>query len=497
MKDIIIFLFLLASLTLNASQRVALIIGNNDYKDDNKLFNPVNDAQLLKSTLEKSGFFTIYLENATLKDINSGLDKFKKELSIDSVGLFYFAGHGIQVNGKNYLLPIDLDLQDENEIKYSALEVDKVVRLLKEVKNNTNIIILDACRNNYFEVKNHGLAPFVNPDGLFVAYSTQAGQRALDGDKNTNSPFALALANNINTQDVDIEALFKQVRSDVYTQTNGKQRPSTYSEILEPFYFSTNKSTTRALKKKNLAKANIQTVDFKRHTRYIEPELVMIKADKYVKGNNSDFDTSPAHEMTIEKDFYIGVYEVSFEEYDLFCLDTGWKKPKDDSFGRGKQPVINVSWQDAMEYTRWLSKKSGKLYRLPSESEWEYVARDKQNYNYGTVNDDALLTRYAWYEENAKSHPYPIGKKLANSFGVHDILGNVREWMQDDYVKYDNYLYADKSSNAHAVILDSTQKIVRGGSWYSSYEDMRVYKRDLAEIDLRDKATGFRVVLEK
>ena len=484
----VILIFITPTL-LASSPRVALVIGNNNYPKPNNLYNPVNDTKLISEKLKKSGFEVILLNNATQYETNKALKKFQKSLSKESTGLFYFAGHGVEIGGTNYLVPIDAEFSSEDRLKTSSLDISKVVRIFKESGNRLNIIILDACRDNpVSQNTKKGLAPFVSPDGLFVAYSAQAGEKALDGPKDGNSPFAKSLAKNI-LLGHDIEATFKQTRIDVYNETKGRQRPSTYSEILAPFYFTA--AATRGLKRNhNASKSKIASVNFIRHKRFIEPQLVLIKAGKYIKGNDNDFEAAPAHEVTIAKDFYVGAYEVSFEEFDMFAQQTGWVAPSDNGWGRGKHPVINISYVDATAYVNWLSKKSRKNYRLLSEDEWEYIARAGSQSLYGFGDDEAELELYAWYKDNSNNHPHKIGTKKANKFGVFDILGNVAEITTSPYFRYDTLEYMNKSD-------DSEMRVIRGGSYHSAYDELEVYKRQELGESFKNQSTGFRVVLEK
>jgi len=485
----VMLIFIATSLSAS-SKRVALVIGNSNYATPNKLSNPYNDTKLLSKELKTAGFQVTLVQDATKSTIDKALEKFQNSLSNDSVGLFYFAGHGVAIDGINYLIPIDANFESEDSLKRSSLDISKVVRIFKESQNRLNIIILDACRDNPLSSNTKkGLAPFISPDGLFVAYSAQAGEKALDGPKNGYSPFAKSLAKNILLGE-DIEATFKRTRIDVYNETKGRQRPSTYSEILSPFYFTS--STTRGIKRDHSSSKNkiTNSVNFIRHKRFIEPQLILIKAGKYMKGNADDFETAPTHEVVISQNFYVGAYEVTFEEFDMFTKETGWKAPLDNGWGRGKHPVININYIDAEAYVQWLSKKSHKHYRLITEDEWEYIARAGSSAIYGFSDDEAELELYAWYKENSNNHPHKIGTKKANRFGIYDILGNVAEMTSSSYYRYDSTEYLSKQN-------DSDMRVIRGGSYFSAYDELEVYKRQEMLESEKNSATGFRIVLEK
>jgi len=147
--------------------------------------------------------------------------------------------------------------------------------------------------------------------------------------------------------------------------------------------------------------------------------------------------------------FSIGKYPVTFEQYDHYCEETGKRKPEDEGWGRGKRPVINVSWHEAVEYCEWLSKRTGESYRLPNESEWEYAAKggnECHEYKYSGSNK---LEEVGWYRENSREKTQPVELKKANELGIYDMSGNVWEWYEDWYDSDRNY------------------KVLRGGSWFT------------------------------
>jgi formylglycine-generating enzyme required for sulfatase activity len=483
---------LLFSAVLAAQNRVALVVGNSKYIEYKELNNPVNDAKLIADTLKKVGFDVIYLENVTNRDFIKAIRDFEKKAYLSEVALFYFAGHGVHVENKNYLIGVDSNLIDSNEVKFNSLGLFEVVNVMKNAKSQTNIIILDACRNNPFHKhKKGGLVPFSDTQNFFVAYATQAGDVAYDGEVGGNSLFSKSLAKNIMIPNLDIEAVFKKTRADVYEKSDAKQLPATYSSIVENVYFT---ESTRSLQYKR-ANGKI-TKKIKKISRFHEPEMVYIPAGSYTMGSDDEIESSPPHQMKIKKSFYISIHEITFEAYDLFVKETRAFLPDDNGWGRINQPVINVSWRDAKKYCQWLSKKTSKIYKLPTEAQWEYVARSKGDKIYGMSDNDSLLGKYAWYEDTAKRHPYPIMQKSPNAYGVYDMLGNVREWVEDDYISYKKSEYRVQSDDANAINIKSSEKVVRGGSWYSEYFELSVYHRESLEEDTRDNATGFRIVLE-
>ena len=238
----------------NQSQKVALIIGNSNYRHGTKLRNAVNDAKDMARTLKKLNFEVILLTNADLRSMDQALDKFYQKLNQGAVGLFYYAGHGVQVNGENYLIPVDADLTTESEVNYESLPLGKLLGGMRDIDNDVNIIILDACRDNPFARSwtrssgSKGLAPIQNSaTGSFIAYATGPGNVAQDG-QGRNGTFTESLLKHLNNANATVEEIFKKVRVDVAQKTSNAQVPWTTSSLIGDFYFSSNyqpQSTTK------------------------------------------------------------------------------------------------------------------------------------------------------------------------------------------------------------------------------------------------------------
>ena len=227
-----------------AEPRIALVIGNGDYEKVTPLDNPVGDGELMATTLEDVGFDVTLLINGEQGAIKRAVADFGRKLRAagpDATGLFYFAGHGVQSRGVNFLLPTDSAIQDEADLDLVAVQADWVLRQLFSARNRTNIVILDACRNNPFEsfsgTAEHGLAEMNAPTGTFIAYASAPGSVALDGAAGTHSPFTEALSAAILTEGEPIEQVFKQVRISVFQKTGGRQTPWDSSSLTSEFYF--------------------------------------------------------------------------------------------------------------------------------------------------------------------------------------------------------------------------------------------------------------------
>lgn len=241
LKYLFLSIFLVASVdAVKAEKRVALVIGNASYKSS-PLRNPINDATLMARTLEDAGFEVSLLTDVSHQSMKLAMVRFGRKLrSSDTVGLFYYAGHGVQVRGDNYLIPVDAEIEDESEIGVFAINVNEYLQTMERASSRINIVILDACRDNpfarSFRSQTRGLARVDAPRGTYIAYATGPGQVALDGNSG-NSPYTVALVDAINTPELTLEETFKQARRDVLSKTDERQTPWETSSITGRFYF--------------------------------------------------------------------------------------------------------------------------------------------------------------------------------------------------------------------------------------------------------------------
>lgn len=223
-----------------APKRVALVIGNSAYKEGGALKNPVNDARAMAGALKQLGFHVIARENATKQQMERAVGEFGDQLNVGSVALFYFAGHGMQVNGRNFLVPVDATITSESRARLEALDVDLVLDQMAASNSDVNLLVLDACRNNPFERRFRsragGLAQINAPKGTLIAYATAPGMVAADGD-GVNGIYTAKLLDAIKTAGLPIEDVFKRVRVDVSRETNDAQTPWEASSLTGSFYF--------------------------------------------------------------------------------------------------------------------------------------------------------------------------------------------------------------------------------------------------------------------
>ena len=227
------------------------------------------------------------------------------------------------------------------------------------------------------------------------------------------------------------------------------------------------------------------------------PAMVRVPAGQYRRGDlqgDGDPDERPVQTVTLERPFAIGVFEVTFDDYAAFCRATGRRLPADSGWGRGARPVVNVSWEDAVAYTEWLSAVTGHRYRLPTQAEWEYAARA------GTE------TRFWWGQEMAPlrancadcSTPWesersaPVGRFAPNPFGLYDTSGNVWEWVQDCYQPS----YEGEPVDGRAAERRCGKRVIRGGAWSFPAGEARSASRWRDFPARASDDTGFRVVRE-
>ena len=227
---------------LALEKRLALVIGNGDYPGSNKLGNPVNDATDMAAALKKLGFEVMQFTNLNKRGMLEAINNFGDNLRDYQVGLFYYAGHGVQSKGRNYLVPLDAKPESDNEIEYDCLLADRILTKMEDARTRTNIVVLDACRNAPFERKwsrgegDNGLATMDAPIGSVIAYATSPGKTAADGN-GRNGLYTAALLNALKTPNQTIIQLFQQVRAEVVKQSNRKQVPWESTSLTGDFYF--------------------------------------------------------------------------------------------------------------------------------------------------------------------------------------------------------------------------------------------------------------------
>lgn len=291
------------------TKRLALLIGNSNYQTAGKLKNPTNDVDLMQDVLKKLGFKIKVIKNATKRTFLKALTSFGEELDNFDLGFFYFAGHGIQVDGVNYLLPIDASPDDEDEVEFDCIDANRVLKKMEGAQNTTNIIVLDACRNDPF--KNRwsrspsikGLTYMSAPYGSLIAYSTAPNKTASDG-KGKNSPYTEALAEEILTPNITIIQVLQKVRNILIRKLKGNQVPWESTSMLEDLILNDGKYTS--------LKTLCQSIQYNNVNDYLLNNLGLTRDDFEVKKDISKLYDPHGEEI-------VGVLEsknFSFEDFD-------------------------------------------------------------------------------------------------------------------------------------------------------------------------------------
>ena len=240
---------------ISGKLKTALVIGNGAYRQA-PLKNPVNDAQAVASALKSLGFHVIQRENASQHEMLEALREFSNQAAKSQVRLLFYAGHGVQIKGRNYLMPVDAEAQSEDDVVQRGADLSEVLERLAIVKGGINLVILDACRNNPFNLApaqladargyrtraigartSNGLAPVQVPSGTLVAFSTAPGSISIDNSVQGNSVYTKHLLANLNILGLPVEKLFKQVRSAVAQETRQQQVPWETSSLMGEFCF--------------------------------------------------------------------------------------------------------------------------------------------------------------------------------------------------------------------------------------------------------------------
>jgi formylglycine-generating enzyme required for sulfatase activity len=573
-------------------QRVALVIGNSGYgKSDAlpQLRNPSNDARDIAAALRANGFSSVSLVlDADYRRMREAITQFGGELKNagpNSVGLFYYAGHGVQDGGRNYLIPLGTSISNPMGLEYDTIDAQRVLAFMEEAGNRVNIVILDACRDNPFPVltkfrsasaPSAGLAQMKGPAGSFIAFAAAEGQKASDGE-GRNGLFTQQLLESLRQPDSSIDTVFTRVTAGVAEKTQRQQVPWRTSSLTSAFYFrpppggaqAAGAARPAAVVQVDPAAIELELWNSVKDSHsadelnaYLEqypsgsfaavarvrmralggatqiasaapaiaatrppvtagsiaalsrgtafrdcdgcPEMVVIPAGRFTMGSPAsepqrDSDEGPQHQVNIARPFAAGKYEVTFDEWDACVRDGGCShNPGDEGWGRGRRPVINVSWQDAKIYTEWLSRKTGKIYRLLSEAQWEYVARAGTttafSFGAGINSQQANYNTSVSYAGSPVAttprNTVPVGSYPANAFGLHDVHGNVWEWTEDCY----NGSYSGAPSDGSAwTSVGCATRVLRGGSWDYYPRYLRSATRSLVDPTYRVSGFGFRV----
>jgi len=521
----VVLLFLLAvsgfAQENSAPKKFALVIGNGNYANITKLNNPVNDANDIAVALQGLGFTVDKVLNGTLDQMESAAIRLKNRLSAskNSYGFLFYAGHGVQSNGENYLIPVDANIQSESFLRQRAVSVQSMLDELNDAGNELNVVVLDACRDNPFSWRrsgSRGLQVVGNqPADSVIVFATSAGSTAADGT-GRNGLFTSHLLNNLKTPDLEVTEVFRRTMGDVLRSSGNQQRPAVYNQFAGLAYLGSRPASNAPTQPTPaLAPQSAPTIQpAASPVRPVPDNFVRINGGVFTMGSPAneperDNDEGPQHQVTLSG-FYMEKYEVTQKEYQKI-MGTNPSNFKGDNL-----PVENVSWYDAIEYCNKRSEKEGLTptylrngdnvtwnrnangYRLPTEAEWEYACRTGTKTPFSTGNN--ITTSQANYNGN---NPYnnsakgeyrrktlPVGSFAPNGWGLYDMHGNVFEWCWDQY-----YKYTSREPQTDPIgEVSGDYRVNRGGGWFNTAAIIRSANRNGSSPSERNSNLGFRLV---
>ena len=406
-----VVLFFLPSLPAYAAteQRTALVIGNSAYSSG-PLKNPVNDAADMAAALQKLGFYVTLKKNAGLQEMDEAIEAFGNRLKRGGVGLFYYAGHGVQVNGANYLLPIGAKINKEADIRYQAVDANRILDEMATANNGLNIVMLDACRDNpfirSFRNATRGLAIVSSaPSGTFISYSTSPGNVAGDGD-GRNSPYTESLLKHMATPHLPIEQVFKKVRQELNKKTNSRQIPWELSSLSGDFIFNSGK---------------------------LQQQILPADADKADQENNL---AEERRKLAEERERFRREKEL-IEEKNALAETKRRMEEERRKLEEEKQRLAYVPKVDPAKGSRYIDFLNAKVTEIKFfEGGYDAPAKDQRFYR---TSFSRAGTRYVNFELNLQ-HPMPGKRKdfvvehvWFNSSGNEIFRGNLNTFIQDNW----------------------------------------------------------------
>ena len=509
---------LIASAALaSAAERAGLLVG--DYKGTSlELPSPVMDAKALAGALSKVGFdrsnITL-LENPTKAELIDAIDAFGEKLSVSrGVGLFYFSGHGAQVDGKNYLIPAEAKLKYRDHLETEGLSVRYIATSMEGAQNGINMLILDACRNNELPsakrkaLARKGLAE-MDGDGILFCFAAKDGQVGPDTGK--GSVYTNALINHLATPGVFVLDMLTRVRKEVKDGTDGTQEPFFYSGLDQVFSLAPAKVAPMEVRRKPapaprvvegglLDKGEIgKGLSFdlpggeKLEVRYV-PGGAFVMGSPETEEDRSERENQVS--VTLSRHYWMAETE---------CTQGQWEalmgtNPSD--FKGKKLPVENVSWEDAKSYV-WKFNDSVKVplgwkWVLPSEAQWERACRGgtKTAFSFGNELNGRQANCDGNYPYGANSKGPNLEKTSearsygGNGYGLYDMHGNVFEWCEDAWNGK-----AGLPGGCDPLGREGPFRVLRGGSWNSYAWICRSAYRYRITPTFRNNILGFRVAL--
>ncbi|MCL1931984.1 MAG: SUMF1/EgtB/PvdO family nonheme iron enzyme [Treponema sp.] len=519
MKKLLVVLLVFAAAGVFAQQKFALVIGNGNYTNTTKLNNPVNDANDMAVALQGLGFTVDKVLNGTQDQMVNAIMQLKRRLgaSRNSYGFLFYAGHGVQSAGENFLIPVDANIPSENFLRNRTVSLQEMLGELNDAGNELNVVVLDACRDNPFSWArsgSRGLTVVANqPADSIIVFATSAGSTAADGT-GRNGLFTEQLLKQLKAPGLDVKEIFDNTGAAVSQASSRKQIPAIYSQYFGKAYLGSRPANSTPTPQPAPV---VQPV-----APPVNPpapvNMVRIQGGTFTMGSPANEprrgdNEGPQRQVTVGS-FYMGKYEVTQKEYQE-VMGTNPSNFKGDNL-----PVEKVSWYDAIEYCNARSRKEGLTpaytidksrkdtnnthnlddvkwvvtwnrnvngYRLPTEAEWEYACRAGTTTAYNT--GASITNNTGWYSDNSGSTTHPVGQKSANAWGLYDMHGNVWEWCWDWYGNYPSGAQTDPVGASSGSF-----RVYRGGSWFYPAVLARSAYRIGAYPNFRLFHLGFRVL---
>jgi formylglycine-generating enzyme required for sulfatase activity len=527
----------LSAVAQQRETRLALVIGNANYPDATApLSHVVEDARSLAQEFRRTGFEVDLKENLGRNEMQRAIEALNGKIKNGSTVLFYFAGFGIQVARQTFLMPINAQAWTESEVRRDGFNLEEVVAQFHRKGAKTKIVIIDAARRNPFERRFRaapaGLAAVETPENSIAVFSADLGKVIIENPSGT-SLFTSELLKELRVPNSAAGELFNHLRLGVARASNNEQIPWVSSSLIDEFYFTAGSSTSSAGTPTGTAggsdvplskerEASLKPKDsFKECSDC--PEMVLIPAGEFMMGSPKSeperyAQEGPQHRAKIGHPFALGKLKVTREQFDAFVRETSYSigdscytiesGQVEERAGRSfrnpgfvqenNHPAVCVNWDDAKAYVAWLAKKTGKNYRLPSESEWEYAARAGTTtpFWWGTTitTEQANYDGSTTYDGGSKgeNREKTVGADdfKPNAWGLYQVHGNAFEWVEDCW----NENYTNAPTDGSAIVAGNcARRVRRAGAWNYPASTLRSAYRDSRPASTRGSNLSLRV----
>lgn len=466
-----------------ADTRVALVIGNSDYEFAADLANPLNDAEQIKVSLETIGFEVSSAFNLGHAEMLSALRRFKKVARGADIATIYYAGHGIEVQQRNYLVPIDASFEDEDDAEFNMVSLDLLSSSMSGVAG-ISMIMLDACRDNPFAngrsiAGSRGLAPVEPVRGTLISYAARAGTKASDGD-GQNSPYAKALIKHLQENQVDIRRVFDKVRDTVMSETNNKQEPFVYASLPAKDIFLNENQRAQRLSSSNET-TNIELKYWSSVEQSGSPELLQSYLDKYPEGEfvaiatfklekllSVNTDSEPSEQSTKTVPAALNSEEVEKVKYYRLAANQG-QAYSQYLLGRAYETGKGVE-QDYQEAARWYNLAADQGYAAA-----QYEIGEIYYHARGVEKD--IKTSFKWHSRASDQGYAASIARLGEFYGFGEVVEKDTKKAIELFEK--------------AVALEDPSAMVFLGWHYQSGDGVEEDKKKAVEYFRKSAAKGY------